>query len=391
MKYYSYFFAEKVGVVFSPPSGGNGLSRYRTDFHEIKQIGIENFNCVFKVLKRIDGCMYAVKRSIKKLYQDAERQKALMEVQAIAALEHTESEHEEPISEPEPDDNDDESDKQETSSNDKEIEQEDNSPSGAYVSPFGVELPLHDVIGKPNRLGHELGYGEMSKVYVFCGSKEVNKYEKQVVAVKSQLHQLARPVTVDSFIFSLVAVLQARVTTAVVTSGSASVSASKASLFTFGAASSSSAAGLTRGLVSVSKMPTFGVTSSAAVSNAVGSMSSFASLVAVSAASTVSTTSSGTCLNSKLIGDDSIPFYGVFDGHGGEGAPQFVPDNLPRIIVNDANFPLELEQVVTRSFMETDDGFARPCALEFDISSGTIALSSMIFWSQLLVFFVNSQ
>lgn len=74
-------------AVFLPGAfGGDGLSRYRTDFHEIEQIGTGNFSCVFKVLKRIDGCMYAVKRSTRKLYQDNERQKALMEVQALAAL-----------------------------------------------------------------------------------------------------------------------------------------------------------------------------------------------------------------------------------------------------------------------------------------------------------------
>ncbi|GJZ35112.1 Wee1-like protein kinase [Tanacetum coccineum] len=77
----------KCAAVFSPPSGGDGLSRYRTDFHEIERIGTGNFSYVFKVLKRIDGCMYAVKRSIQKLYQDTERKKALMEVQALAALE----------------------------------------------------------------------------------------------------------------------------------------------------------------------------------------------------------------------------------------------------------------------------------------------------------------
>lgn len=89
--------------------------------------------------------------------------------------------------------------------------------------------------------------------------------------------------------------------------------------------------------------------------------------------------------NSKLIGDESVSFYGVFDGHGGEGASQFVRDNLPRIIVNDANFPLELEQVVTRSFMETDAAFARSCALESGLSSGTTALTAMIFGRSLLV------
>lgn len=69
----------------------------------------------------------------------------------------------------------------------------------------------------------------------------------------------------------------------------------------------------------------------------------------------------------------------VFDGHGGEGASQFVRDNLPRIIVDDDSFPLELEKVVTRSFMETDAAFARSCAVESDLSSGTTALTAMIF------------
>ncbi|KAF9619461.1 hypothetical protein IFM89_007036 [Coptis chinensis] len=65
---------------------GDGLSRYRTDFHEIEQIGYGYFSRVFKVLKRIDGCMYAVKHSIRQLRQDTERIRALMEVQALAAL-----------------------------------------------------------------------------------------------------------------------------------------------------------------------------------------------------------------------------------------------------------------------------------------------------------------
>ncbi|RWW41044.1 hypothetical protein BHE74_00053491 [Ensete ventricosum] len=34
----------------------------------------------------------------------------------------------------------------------------------------------------------------------------------------------------------------------------------------------------------------------------------------------------------------------VFDGHGGKDAAQFVRDNLPRVIVEDSDFPLELEK-----------------------------------------------
>ncbi|XP_078429162.1 WEE1-like kinase [Wolffia australiana] len=67
------------------PSGGS-LSRYRAEFHEIEQVGCGNFSRVFKVIKRIDGCMYAVKQSIRQLRQDTIRRRALMEVQALAAL-----------------------------------------------------------------------------------------------------------------------------------------------------------------------------------------------------------------------------------------------------------------------------------------------------------------
>ncbi|ESW35080.1 hypothetical protein PHAVU_001G204900 [Phaseolus vulgaris] len=69
-----------------PANSGDGLSRYRADFHEIEQIGRGNFSNVFKVLKRIDGCLYAVKQSIRPLLLETERTKALMEVQALASL-----------------------------------------------------------------------------------------------------------------------------------------------------------------------------------------------------------------------------------------------------------------------------------------------------------------
>ncbi|XP_051142611.1 wee1-like protein kinase isoform X2 [Andrographis paniculata] len=80
------FKSKRQRLGFNAGIGGDGLSRYRTDFHEIEKIGTGNFNHVFKVLKRIDGCMYAVKHSINKLHQDTERRKALMEVQALGAL-----------------------------------------------------------------------------------------------------------------------------------------------------------------------------------------------------------------------------------------------------------------------------------------------------------------
>lgn len=69
----------------------------------------------------------------------------------------------------------------------------------------------------------------------------------------------------------------------------------------------------------------------------------------------------------------------VFDGHGGKSAAQFVRDHLPRVIIEDADFPLELEKVVTRSFLQTDAAFAETCSRELSMSSGTTALTAIIF------------
>ncbi|KAB2023991.1 hypothetical protein ES319_D06G057100v1 [Gossypium barbadense] len=86
-----------------------------------------------------------------------------------------------------------------------------------------------------------------------------------------------------------------------------------------------------------------------------------------------------------LVSEEAISFYGVFDGHGGKDASHFVRDHLPRVIVEDVDFPLELEKVVTRSFMETDAAFAKSCSLESSLASGTTVLTAMIFGRSLLV------
>ncbi|KAL6606090.1 hypothetical protein ACP70R_041743 [Stipagrostis hirtigluma subsp. patula] len=80
-----------------------------------------------------------------------------------------------------------------------------------------------------------------------------------------------------------------------------------------------------------------------------------------------------------------VSFYGVFDGHGGKDAAHFVRDNLPRIIVEDSDFPLQLEKVVRRSFVQTDSQFAETCSHHRALSSGTTALTAMIFGRSLLV------
>ncbi|KAL2945438.1 Glutathione S-transferase, partial [Bienertia sinuspersici] len=53
----------------SASTGAAGMSCYSTDFQEIEQIGNGNFSRVYKVLKRIDGCMYAITRALHYIHE----------------------------------------------------------------------------------------------------------------------------------------------------------------------------------------------------------------------------------------------------------------------------------------------------------------------------------
>ncbi|XP_057858553.2 probable protein phosphatase 2C 57 [Cryptomeria japonica] len=85
------------------------------------------------------------------------------------------------------------------------------------------------------------------------------------------------------------------------------------------------------------------------------------------------------------LGDGPWALYGVFDGHGGKHAAQFVCDKLPNLIVKDMHFPSEVEKAVRRAFLHIDTAFAEACSLNTCLSSGTTALVAMIFGRYLLV------
>ncbi|KAF5456682.1 hypothetical protein F2P56_026133, partial [Juglans regia] len=80
----------------------------------------------------------------------------------------------------------------------------------------------------------------------------------------------------------------------------------------------------------------------------------------------------------KSFADGPSAFYRVFDGHGGKHAADFACYHLPKFIVEDEDFPRDIEKDVALAFLQTDTAFADACSLDAALASGTTALAALV-------------
>lgn len=64
----------------------SNITRYHQEFHELGLIGTGEFGSVYKCINRLDGCTYAIKKSIKPVAGSINEKNALNEVYAHAVL-----------------------------------------------------------------------------------------------------------------------------------------------------------------------------------------------------------------------------------------------------------------------------------------------------------------
>ncbi|KAJ4731570.1 Protein phosphatase 2C [Rhynchospora pubera] len=83
--------------------------------------------------------------------------------------------------------------------------------------------------------------------------------------------------------------------------------------------------------------------------------------------------------------EEPSAFYGVFDGHGGKHAADFACSNLLKYILQDEDFPMDIEKVISSAFLQTDSAFAEACSDNCSLESGTTALAALVVGRSLIV------
>ena len=92
--------------------------------------------------------------------------------------------------------------------------------------------------------------------------------------------------------------------------------------------------------------------------------------------------------SSKMKTWPKISYFGIFDGHGGEGCSDFLKDNFLNYLVENKNFPFDIKLSLTETFEKIEESFFKQkCSdtLEKSDRSGSCALVTIIFDNKIYI------
>ena len=92
--------------------------------------------------------------------------------------------------------------------------------------------------------------------------------------------------------------------------------------------------------------------------------------------------------SSKMKTWPKISYFGIFDGHGGEGCSEFLKNNLLNYLLENKNFPYDIKTSLTESFDKAEEEFFKlKCGedLEHSDKSGSCALVCLLFDNKIYI------
>ena len=92
--------------------------------------------------------------------------------------------------------------------------------------------------------------------------------------------------------------------------------------------------------------------------------------------------------SSKMKTWPKISYFGIFDGHGGEGCANYLRDNFLNILIENKNFPFDIKVSLSETFEKIEENFFKDkCSesLEKCDKSGSCALISLIFDNKIYI------
>ena len=92
--------------------------------------------------------------------------------------------------------------------------------------------------------------------------------------------------------------------------------------------------------------------------------------------------------SSKIKTWPKISYFGIFDGHGGEGCSEFLKDNFLNYLLENKNFPFDIKLALNETFEKIEEAFFKQkccTTLEESDRSGSCALVSLIFDNKIYI------